>query len=466
LVRLAQGEEIPTTDLSHGYSGVELNEITSVLKRLMRVQQVLLQVNLQYIASASMDDAYRNEPPFKLQGSYRNMNKLAEKVVAAMNERELEALIEDHYVGESQTLTTGAEQNLLKLAELRGAMDDAKRERWEQIKKEFKKQKLLGGAEDDPVVRITAQLSTLGDHLEGIQGAMGHGDRLERLGKGIDGIGAALSQGQALGSALGSPIGRMVERLEGIEQALGRSSLGPEVHERLEGLTAAVRQAGAAMRAPVAAAPPTVSNPGPAAAAAASDAVAQTLGGYLQRLEQVLQTLAHPQVQVRVDAPQGIEELLAQQIAIIERTLVPLVRTTNQQLVSPTKVDERVAELLELLRGVDARLREGYSVQAALPRGGGSGSGGGGRGGSTPIAPPVVGGQGGGPVVPPAVGGRGAAAVAPARSGDTVPPAGGERPGYWRAPAEAADQGAESGPQDDSQEQWRPPARFRPPSGS
>ena len=29
-------------------------------------------------------------------------------------------LISDHYIGEAQTLTTGAEQNLLKLAELRG----------------------------------------------------------------------------------------------------------------------------------------------------------------------------------------------------------------------------------------------------------------------------------------------------------------------------------------------------------
>ena len=64
----------------------------------------------------------RTEPPFKLQGSYRNMNKLAEKVVPAMNDDELERLIDDHYPGESQTLTTGAEQNLLKLAELRGRL--------------------------------------------------------------------------------------------------------------------------------------------------------------------------------------------------------------------------------------------------------------------------------------------------------------------------------------------------------
>ncbi|MCB9714615.1 MAG: DNA repair ATPase [Myxococcales bacterium] len=466
LVRMAQGEEIPSTDLSHGYSAVELGEVTSVLKRLFRVQEVLLQVNQQYIASASMDDAYRSEPPFKLQGSYRNMNKLAEKVVAAMNERELEALIEDHYVGEAQTLTTGAEQNLLKLAEIRGALDDTKRERWEAIKKEFKKQKMLGGAEDDPVVRITAQLSSLGERLEGIQGAMGHGDRLERLGKGLEGIAAALAQAQALSS--------VVERLGGIEQALGRSSLSADVGERLDGLVAAVRQAGASMRAPVAP-PPTVSSPAPSAAS--SDAVVQVLGGYLQRLEHALQTLAHPQVQVRVDPPAGVEELLAQQIAIIERTLVPLVRTTNQQLVSPTKVDERVAELLHLLRGVDERLRQGYSLQAALPRGESEGSGG--RGGGSPAVgshgggtmPPAAGSHGGG-TMPPAAGRHGAAmgpAIQPPRV-QGAPAVTGERPGYWRAPTGAPGpaQGtdAEPAPGDGAPEQWRPPPRFRPPSGS
>ena len=43
-----------------------------------------------YIASAAQEDAYRTEPPFKLQGSYRNMNKLAEKVAPVMNDDELE----------------------------------------------------------------------------------------------------------------------------------------------------------------------------------------------------------------------------------------------------------------------------------------------------------------------------------------------------------------------------------------
>ncbi|MEM7583516.1 MAG: DNA repair ATPase, partial [Acidobacteriota bacterium] len=137
LLRMASGEETTPDQLSHDYSAVELEEILGVLRKLLRVQEVLLAVNQQYIYSASQDDAYRTEPRFQLQGSYRNMNKLAEKVVAVMNDEELEALIDDHYAGEAQTLTTGAEHNLLKLAELRGVMSDEQRERWDEIKRGF-----------------------------------------------------------------------------------------------------------------------------------------------------------------------------------------------------------------------------------------------------------------------------------------------------------------------------------------
>jgi hypothetical protein len=38
------------------------------------------------------------------------MNKLAEKISPVMNEDELQQLISDHYLGEAQLLTTGAEE--------------------------------------------------------------------------------------------------------------------------------------------------------------------------------------------------------------------------------------------------------------------------------------------------------------------------------------------------------------------
>ncbi len=172
IIRMAQGEPIATTELSYGYSAVELGEIITVIKHLFVVQAALLQVNQEYIRSAAQADAFRTEPPFKLQGSYRNMNKIAEKVVAAMTPAELEALIDDHYQGESQTLTTAAEQNLLKLAELRGRMTPAQQERWTAIKTEFVRQRRMGGGADDPVTRLVGTLSGLGTELGEIQKAL------------------------------------------------------------------------------------------------------------------------------------------------------------------------------------------------------------------------------------------------------------------------------------------------------
>jgi ATPase involved in DNA repair/ATPase family associated with various cellular activities (AAA) len=173
LVKLARGEDIPLTEIEHGYSAAEVDEITSVLKRMMACQTVLLEVNKQYIASASQEDAYRTEPNFKLQGSYRNMNKLAEKVVSAMNEEELQQLIDDHYASESQTLTTGAEQNLLKLAELRDRMSAEQLARWTEIKESFVRTRRAGGKGDDPVARVTGALGGVDEALQRIYTAIG-----------------------------------------------------------------------------------------------------------------------------------------------------------------------------------------------------------------------------------------------------------------------------------------------------
>jgi len=82
----------------------------------------VLKVDQQYIASAAQEDKYRAEPRFLLQGSYRNMNKLAEKISAVMNESELDELINDHYRGEAQLLTSGTEANLLMLKSLRATL--------------------------------------------------------------------------------------------------------------------------------------------------------------------------------------------------------------------------------------------------------------------------------------------------------------------------------------------------------
>ena len=161
----AKGQDVVSTELSHAYSSAEIGEITRLLQRLLVVQDTVLKVNRQYIASAAQEDKYRTEPRFLLQGSYRNMNKLAEKVSAVMSDEELNDVIDDHYRGEAQLLTQGAEANLLKLAELRGTLDAAGMARWEEIKKGFMRNKAFGGDEADTGQRIVAQLSDL---VEGI----------------------------------------------------------------------------------------------------------------------------------------------------------------------------------------------------------------------------------------------------------------------------------------------------------
>ncbi|PKG36433.1 DNA repair ATPase [Psychrobacter sp. Sarcosine-3u-12] len=155
---LAQAQ---SSELTYPYSTSEVNEIIAILRHMFRVQEVILDVNQAYIASASQDDKYRVEPIFKLQGSYRNMNKMTEKLSAVMNENELNQLIDDHYLGESQLLTQGAESNLLKLGEMRGVLTDAEKERWAQIKADFLRNKAMGGEDGDTGARIVTQLVDL-----------------------------------------------------------------------------------------------------------------------------------------------------------------------------------------------------------------------------------------------------------------------------------------------------------------
>ncbi len=183
LVAMAQGENVATTELSHQYSGAELNEIVGVLQKMFVIQELILKVNQQYIASAAQADRYRTEPPFKLQGSYRNMNKMAEKVSSVMNQDELMQLIEDHYQGESQLLTNGTEENLLKLAELRGNMSDQQQARWMQIKDDFSRNKAMGGEDADGSVKIANQMIDLVEQVKSIKSSFegSNNAALERL---------------------------------------------------------------------------------------------------------------------------------------------------------------------------------------------------------------------------------------------------------------------------------------------
>lgn len=284
LLRMAEGEEVPVTDLAYGYSNAEVAEIVAVLRLLGKARSTLLRVNRHYILSASQEDSFRTEPAFKLQGSYRNMNKIAEKVVAAMNDEELERLVDDHYQGEAQTLTKGAEQNLLKLAELRGRMTDEQRARWQAIQQEFVRVRRMGGKQDDPAVRISAALSGLDEQLAGIR----------------------------------------------------------------EGIVAASKQK----------------------KSSTFDTQALQLTSAFERLGEQLQALGRPKVELelRQEPPPGVGELLAQQTSLIEKTLVPLVRSAMRGPHDSRDevLEARIAELTAAVRALDARL--GTSLELAAPR--------------------------------------------------------------------------------------------------
>ena len=282
-IRMAQGEEIALTDLNYAYSSVEVNEIVDVLKKLFVCQEVLLQVNQAYIESASQDDAYRTEPPFKLQGSYRNMTKLAEKIASAMNQEELSALIDDHYLGESQTLTTQAEQNLLKLKEIRGTLRPEERARLEAIRVEFRRRKMMGGGgDDDPVSRVSGPLSSLVQSLEELRGTVQNQSALNAPLNDIrDAIAQAMERLQAEGIA---------SRQE--EQSLGLSAAA------MQQMIEAIGQLAAAQREPRQAEP---------------------------------QALPAPEVHITSDSKQ-VEALLARQTAMFEGVLNNLSLLADHQV--------------------------------------------------------------------------------------------------------------------------------------
>ena len=66
-------------------------------------------------------------------------------------------------------------------------------------------------------------------------------------------------------------------------------------------------------------------------------------------------------VEVKNEAPPGITELLAQQVAIIERTLVPLVRVATGNLQDMKSLELRVDQMLGMLQEIDEGLKAKYA---------------------------------------------------------------------------------------------------------
>ncbi|MEU9639409.1 DNA repair ATPase [Streptomyces tendae] len=173
LVRLATGDPTARADrLAHACPPAELERILSVLRHLVAARETVLAVNAAYIASAARSDDTRTEPAFRLQGSYRNMNKIAQRIRPVMNDAERAAVLDDHYTAEAQTLTHGAEANLLKLAELRGTLTPEQAARWAEVRTAHVRARTLGGPGDDPLTRAVAALGLLADRVAAVESAI------------------------------------------------------------------------------------------------------------------------------------------------------------------------------------------------------------------------------------------------------------------------------------------------------
>ncbi|WP_108822334.1 DNA repair ATPase [Dysgonomonas sp. Marseille-P4361] len=160
-------------DLEGNHTQQEVDDFIAVVKNSLIIRDIVLKVNQNYIASAATQDSYRIEPAFKLQGSYRNMNKLISQIVPLMNKKEIDELILTHYESESQTLTSDSEANLLKLKEIAGLLSNEEKSRWKHIKEVFNKNnKFAGIDQNNQAGQVIAQLAEFNDNLAGIKKAI------------------------------------------------------------------------------------------------------------------------------------------------------------------------------------------------------------------------------------------------------------------------------------------------------
>lgn len=169
LIVAAESENLEPLELESNLSSDSIREMHQVLRKLLRVRDIVLKVNREYIKSAAQSDDYRTEPPFKLQGSYRNMNRIAEKVVSVMNESELMQTIVSSFEQDAQTLSKDGESNLLKFKELLGSLTSQEKERWQEIKRTFvEKNRLKGLSDQDSSAQFLVSLLGLKDGLDSI----------------------------------------------------------------------------------------------------------------------------------------------------------------------------------------------------------------------------------------------------------------------------------------------------------
>tara|TARA_R110002049_G_scaffold27321_2_gene94003 strand:+ start:67826 stop:73084 length:5259 start_codon:yes stop_codon:yes gene_type:complete len=219
LINAAQRDTLDGIELQSNLSSDQVREMFEILRKLLRVRDVVLKVNRAYIRSAAQADAYRTEPPFKLQGSYRNMNRIAERVAGVMNDAELQALIISNYEQDAQTLTTDNEANVLKFKELMGILSAEEKERWDAIKYAYVENVRMSGMDsDDQAGQLMRQLASMRDGLESIRQvisraiAVGNEESEQRMDERVNSLRKSLAESG----------GRLSETLESTSKQLSQ----------------------------------------------------------------------------------------------------------------------------------------------------------------------------------------------------------------------------------------------------
>jgi len=92
---------------------------------------------------------------------------------------------------------------------------------------------------------------------------------------------------------------------------------------------------------------------------------AASLAPLLGRIETAIEALGRPKLEVELQTPAVMEDLLQQQVILVERTLVPIVKAATKTTRDKQALNKKLSEVLAMLRTIDAQMRGG----AQLPPG-------------------------------------------------------------------------------------------------
>ncbi|BDD03164.1 DNA repair ATPase [Aureibacter tunicatorum] len=151
------------------FDPVEVEEMKEMLGKFVRVRNVLMKVNEAYIRSSKGDFDILEEPPFKLQGSYRDMQNIVERINPVMNVSEVDQMISSYYKRESMVLSEHAESSLLKVKEIMGVMTPEEREKWGIIKTKYA-EFIESGGDKYHMGHVLSQLGSITEGLDNIAG--------------------------------------------------------------------------------------------------------------------------------------------------------------------------------------------------------------------------------------------------------------------------------------------------------